>query len=45
MEYLATVMDGSVEGEFAEGYWTNQVIASDVYSNCIYQLKTVPYFS
>ena len=33
MEYLATVMDGSVEGEFAEGYWTNQVIASDVYSN------------
>jgi len=33
MEYLATVRDGSEEGELVDGYWTNQVIASDVDSN------------
>lgn len=33
MEYLATVRDGSEEGELVEGYWTNQVIASDIDSN------------
>jgi len=33
MEYLATVRDGSNDGELVEGYWTNQVIASDVDSN------------
>jgi hypothetical protein len=33
MEYLATVRDGSEDGEFVDGYWTNQVIASEVGSN------------
>ena len=33
MEYLATVRDGSENGELVEGYWTNQVIASEVDSN------------
>jgi hypothetical protein len=33
MEYLATVRDGSEDGELVDGYWTNQVIASDVNSN------------
>jgi len=33
MEYLATVRDGSEEGELVEGYWTNQVIAAEVDSN------------
>jgi hypothetical protein len=33
MEYLATVRDGSEDGELVDGYWTNQVIASDVDSN------------
>lgn len=30
MEYLATVWDGSENGELVDGYWTNQVIASEV---------------
>ena len=33
MEYLARVRDGSEGGEIVEGYWTNQVIASEVNSN------------
>jgi len=33
MEYLATVWDGSENGELVDGYWTNQVIASEVDSN------------
>jgi hypothetical protein len=33
MEYLATVRDGSENGEPVDGYWTNQVIASEVDSN------------
>jgi hypothetical protein len=30
MEYLATVRDGSDNGELVDGYWTNQVIATEV---------------
>lgn len=41
MEYLATVRDGSDRGEFVDGYWTNQVIASEIDSNEITPL----YFS
>lgn len=33
MEYLATVRDGSEDGEYADGYWTNQVIAVEVGGN------------
>ncbi len=33
MEYLALVRDGSEGGEIVDGYWTNQVVASDVDSN------------
>lgn len=33
MEYLATVRDGSEDGELVDGYWTNQVIATEVNSN------------
>lgn len=33
MEYLAQVRDGSDHGEIVDGYWTNQVIASEVDSN------------
>ena len=33
MEYLATVRDGSEDGEYVDGYWTNQVIAAEVDSN------------
>lgn len=33
MEYLAKVRDGSEGGEIVDGYWTNQVIASEVGSN------------
>lgn len=33
MEYLATVRDGSEDGDIVDGYWTNQVIASEVGSN------------
>ena len=33
MEYLTTVRDGSEYGEYVDGYWTNQVIASEVDSN------------
>jgi hypothetical protein len=33
MEYLARVRDGSEGGEIVEGYWTNQVVASEVGSN------------
>ena len=33
MEYLAQVRDGSEGGEIVDGYWTNQVVASDVDSN------------
>lgn len=41
MEYLATVRDGSEDGEFVDGYWTNQIIATEVGSNEI----TPMYFS
>jgi len=41
MEYMATVRDGSDGGELVDGYWTNQVIASEVGSNAITPL----YFS
>jgi len=33
MEYLAQVRDGSEDGEIVDGYWTNQVIASEPGSN------------
>jgi hypothetical protein len=33
MEYLAKVHDGSESGEIVDGYWTNQVIASEIDSN------------
>ncbi len=33
MEYLAKVRDGSEDGEIVDGYWTNQVIASEVGSH------------
>jgi len=35
MEYMATVRDGSDGGELVDGYWTNQVIASEVGSDQI----------
>jgi hypothetical protein len=38
MEYLATVRDGSEDGELVDGYWTNQVIASEVDNNEIIPL-------
>ena len=38
MEYLARVRDGSEDGELVDGYWTNQVIASEVDSNEIIPL-------
>jgi hypothetical protein len=38
MEYLATVRDGSEDGEYVDGYWTNQVIAAEVGSNEIIPL-------
>jgi hypothetical protein len=33
MEHMATVHDGSEQGELANGYWTNQVVASEVGSD------------
>jgi hypothetical protein len=33
MEHMARVHDGSEQGEIVNGYWTNQVIASEVGSN------------
>ena len=33
MEHLATVRDGSEDGELVEGYWTNQIIATEVGSD------------
>ena len=33
MEYLAQVRDGSDGGEIVDGYWTNQVIATELNSN------------
>lgn len=33
MQYMATVRDGSEQGDLVNGYWTNQVIASEVGSN------------
>ncbi len=33
MPYLATVRDGSDGGELKKGYWTNQVIATELASN------------
>jgi hypothetical protein len=38
MEYLAQVHDGSEDGEIVDGYWTNQVIATEVGSNEIIPL-------
>lgn len=42
MEYLATVRDGSEDGELVDGYWTNQVIASDVDSNEMSNINKKP---
>jgi len=33
MEYMATVRDGSEQGELVNGYWTNQIIATEINSN------------
>jgi hypothetical protein len=33
MEYLAKVHDGSEGGDIVDGYWTNQVIATEIDSN------------
>ena len=33
MEHMATVHDGSAQGELVSGYWTNQVIATEVGNN------------
>ena len=33
MEYLTKVRDGSEDGDIVDGYWTNQVIASETGSN------------
>jgi hypothetical protein len=33
MEHMATVRDGSDGGELVDGYWTNQVVASEVGSH------------
>ena len=38
MEYMAPVRDGSDQGEIADGYWTNQIIATEVGSNEIIPL-------
>jgi len=38
MEYLAQVRDGSDNGEIVDGYWTNQVIATEIDSNEIIPL-------
>ena len=38
MEHMATVHDGSDKGELVSGYWTNQVIATEVGSNEIIPL-------
>jgi hypothetical protein len=38
MEHMATVHDGSEQGELVSGYWTNQVIASEVGSDEIIPL-------
>jgi hypothetical protein len=38
MEHMATVHDGSEGGELVSGYWTNQVIATEVSSNEIIPL-------
>jgi len=38
MEYLAKVRDGSENGEIIDGYWTTQVVASDVNNHDIVPL-------
>jgi hypothetical protein len=38
MEYLAKVRDGSEGGDIVDGYWTSQVIASEIDSNEIIPL-------
>jgi hypothetical protein len=40
MEYLAEVRDGSQGGQIVKGYWTNQVIATEVNSN-----EVIPLYS
>ena len=51
MEHMAIVRDGSDGGELVDGYWTNQVVASEVGSNEITPLhfslysQTSPDFS
>jgi len=40
MEYLAEVRDGSQGGKIVKGYWTNQVIATEVNSN-----EVIPLYS
>jgi hypothetical protein len=43
MECLARVRDSSENGEIVDGYWTNQVVASDVDSNEITPLYMSPH--
>lgn len=38
MEYLATVRDGSDDGELTNGYWTTHVIATEVDSDRVLPL-------
>lgn len=40
MEYLARVRDGSSKGEIVNGYWTNQVIATEIDSR-----EVIPLYS
>jgi hypothetical protein len=40
MEYLAKVRDGSSKGEIVNGYWTNQVIATEIDSR-----EVIPLYS
>jgi len=43
MEYMAKVRDGSEQGEIVDGYWTNQVIATELDSNELIPLYSALY--
>ena len=43
MEYLAMVRDGSQQGEIVDGYWTNQIIATEPGSNEVIPLYSMLY--
>lgn len=43
MEYLAQVRDGSEDGQIVNGYWTNQVIATELDSNEVIPLYCTLY--